>query len=240
MPQGKPRLSRTIRGFNDDIRNTNAYLNAQSPLPSVVTNGVRLGILPAEQTQWGVFLSEWIPLFTLYSDKKTTRTTEIKDELNLIISNAVTYEKRIHMYDRIAVSPNATTLDFETFHILRGTSLADTKHTPAPAPGSKTVVITLKKMGHLFHQLRVTALGKTGRAKEAGVKEIQVYVAFTATTDAAPATELFQYAGDVSRGFITITHTDANIGKKAWYIGYVKNSKGELGLPSDPVGFIVV
>ena len=240
MPSGKARTARNIKGFNDDIRNTNAYLNAPSPLPSVETNGVRLGILPAEITQWGVFLSEWIPLFELYSDKKTSRTTEIKDELKLIISAAVAYDKKIHMYDRIAVSPNATTLDFETFHILRGTSLADTTHTPAPAPGSKTVVITLKTMGHLFHKLRITALGKKGRAKEAGVKEIQAYVAFTATTDVAPATELFQYAGDVSRGFATITHLDANIGKKAWYIGYVKNSKGELGLPSDPVGFIVV
>ena len=54
----KPRISRNIKGFNDDIRNTNAYLNAQSPLPSIVTNGVRLGILPAEITQWGVFLSD--------------------------------------------------------------------------------------------------------------------------------------------------------------------------------------
>ena len=240
MASGKPRLARTIKGFNDDIRNTNAYLNAPSPLPSTDTNGVRLGILPAEISQWGEFLHSWIPPFALYSNKKVTRTTEGKDELKLIITSAVGFEKKIHMYDRIAVSPNATTLDFETFHILRGTPLAQTKHTSTPAPGSKTVVITLKKMGHLFHQLLVTALGKTGRAKEAGVKEIQVYVAFTATTDVAPATELFQYAGDVSRGFALITHLDANIGKKAWYIGYVKNSKAELGLPSDPVGFIVV
>ena len=236
----RPHIARDIKGFNDDVTNMNTYLNAASPLPSIDTNGVRLGLLPAEISQWGEFYHSWIPLFPLYADKKVTRTTEIKDELKIIIKNAVAFDKKIHMCDRIAVSPNATTKDFETFHILRGTPLADTTRTPAPAPGSKRVVITLKEMGHLFHTLLVTALGKLGKAKEAGVKEIQVYIAYTAATDAAPDTKLFQYAGDVSRGFITITHTDDNIGNKAWYIGYVKNSKGELGLPSDPVGFIVV
>ena len=160
MPNGKPRIARDFKGFNDDLTDTNAYLNAMSPSPSTVTNGVRLGILPAEQTQWGVFLHEWIPLYALYVDKKVSRTTNVKDQLLLIIVAVVAYEQKIRMYDRIAVCADATITDFETFHIKRSTSLANTNHTPAPAPGSKTVVITLKKMGHLFHQLLVTALGK--------------------------------------------------------------------------------
>ena len=41
-------------------------------------------------------------------------------------------------------------------------------------------------------------------------------------------------------GFIKVNHDETTQGQKAWFIGYVKNSKGELGLPSDPVGFIVV
>jgi len=240
MPNGKPRLSTDIKGFANDIKKTNEYLNADSPLPSLVSNGIRLGILPAEITQWGTFYHSWEEIFPLYVDKRVTRTTNVKDQLLLIIKITRAYEQKIRMYDRIAVCKDATTTDFEVFRIKRSTSLANTTHTAAPVPGTKTVVITLKKMGHLFHQLLITALGKEGRAKEEGVKEIQVYVAYTAANEVAPDLESFNYKGDVSRGFATITHTDANLGQKAWYIARVKNTRGELGLPSDPVGFIVV
>jgi len=240
MANEDTRISRGIKGFANDIKKINAYLNAPSPLPSLVSNGIRLGILPEEITQWGEFYHEWEPLFPLYTDKKVTRTTNVKDQMMLIIKKTRAYEQKIRMCDRIAVCKDATTTDFEVFHIKRSTSLALTTHTAAPVPGTKTVVITLKKMGHLFHLLLITALGKEGRAKEAGVKEIQVYVAYTAATDVAPDLDAFKYKGDVSRGLATITHTDANLGQKAWYIARVKNTRGELGLPSDPVGFIVV
>ena len=240
MPNGKPRLSTDIKGFANDIKKTNEYLNADSPLPSLVSNGIRLGILPAEITQWGTFYHSWEEIFPLYVDKRVTRTTNVKDQLLLIIKITRAYEQKIRMYDRIAVCKDATTTDFEVFHIKRSTPLALTTHTAAPVPGTKSVVITLKKMGHLFHQLLITALGKEGRAKEEGVKEIQVYVAYTAANEVAPDLESFNYKGDVSRGLATITHTDANLGQKAWYIARVKNTRGELGLPSNPVGFIVV
>ncbi len=112
--------------------------------------------------------------------------------------------------------------------------------TPTADPGSKHVEIFIKKTGHLYHQLLVTAHGKEGRAKEAGVHETHAYIAYTAATDMVPELESFIYRGDVSRRLVTISHTDANLGQKEWYIAHVKNTFEELGLLTAPVGFIVV
>ena len=240
MSNSLPRISRSIPGFDTDITTTNNYIMQPCPPPVGNTNGTRLGWTTAEIAQWQAFLSEWQPLAILYGNKKGARTTNIKDQMKQIIKNCVAYDHKQHLYDRIAVSPNAVNDDFEIFRIKHGTALADTTPTRVAAPGTKEVVIVIKKMGNLFHQLLVTSAGKKGRGKQVGVKEILVYKAITGPKDLAPALELFQYVGDVSRGLITIIHDDADVGNKAWYIAHIKNTRGELGIASAIVGAIII
>jgi len=109
------RIPRRIEKFNPYIANTNAYLLAGTP-----TNATRLGLLPAEVTQWTVYATTWPPLYLTYSDKKKSRTTLGKDQLKSIIYQAVDYDQKHHILDRIAASPNVTLADLETFNIKKG------------------------------------------------------------------------------------------------------------------------
>ncbi len=240
MSKYQTRISRGFAGFDADITFTNNFLMLLCEPPLGYTNWQRLGWKANEIAQWQDFGTRWKLLYTLYCSKKTTRTTDVKDQLKQIIKECVAFERTHHLYDRIAINLNAINTDFETFRIIRGTPLAATTYAHAPAPGIKGVVIVLKKMGNLFHQLLVTSLNKKGRGKEDGVKEILVYKAVTGPNDPAPALGLFKYEGNVSRGLIEIIHKDAEIGQEAWYFARIKNSRGKLGVPSAIVGYVIV
>lgn len=240
MNNYKTRISRGIVGFDGDIRLTYEFMMKTSEPPVGYCNWQRLGWLPDEIAQWGAYYTDWLPLYSLWLDKKGTRTTLIKDSLLLIIKNCSAYNQTHRLYDRIAVNPNALLSDYQTFHILRSTSLANTSHTPTAEPGTKHVEITIRKIGHLFHQLLVISPDKKGRGKENGIKEIMVFKAYTELNEMTPTFENFQYVGDVSDGLIKITHSDSYIGKKVWYIAVVKNSRGKLGVHSQTLGIIVI
>ena len=235
------RLGRTIRTFATDIKTTSDYILAHGPGTPVVTNGTRLGWTPDEILAWTDFRTRWDDGMKLYDNKKGTRTTEVRDTLIGIIKEAVAYEKAHNLYDRIAVCLVAVTADFEAFNIKRSTPLAASTHARAAAPGVKGVIIGLKKIGHLYHQLLVTSPDSETRGKEDGVKEIIISKALGPPTAAiAPALNLFVYAGSVSRGLVKVSHVDGTQGQKAWYSGQVKNSRGELGEPSEPIGIIII
>ena len=234
------RLGRTIRTFETDIKTTSDYILELSPGTPSITNGARLGWTPDEIAAWTAFRTRWDVSFALYGNKKGTRTTEVRDTLIVIIKEAVAYEKKHNLYDRIAVCLVAVTADFEAFNIKRNTPLAASTHARAAAPGVKGVIIGLKKIGHLFHQLLVITPDSESRAKEDGVKEIIISKAIGLPTAVSPALNLFVYAGSVSRGLVKVSHADGTQGQKAWYSGQVKNSRGELGEPSEPVGFVII
>ncbi len=235
------RISRTIKGFNNDLVDTNDYLTQEcAPPPVGNTNGQRLGWTVAELAQWVLFLSMWAPLYILYSNKKGTRTSLITAKLKKIIKDCVAYERSHHLYDRMAVNSNATTDDFTVFRIVRSTELEETTRTKPKDVGVKTVIIAVTLIKHLLHKLLVKAPNIDGRGKEEGVKNILVYVAYTEIKDEAPLLETFNYYGDVSRGYITIIHDEDKIGKKAWYIARVKNSVGQIGIASEAVSEIVI
>ena len=234
-----PRISRSITGFNADIITTNDYLLKIIP-PSTVATWQRLGLISAEQAQWLLFLTSWQPLFIKYCDKKGQRTTAVTTDMRKIIKDCIAYERKQHLYDRIAISSNAIISDFEIFRVKRGTPLADTTITRAAAPGTKEEVIVIKKTDHMLHQLLVTAAGKKGRGKEDGVKDVLVYKAVTGPKDAAPALGQYHYVGDVKRGLFTAVHDDTDEGNRAWYIARVKNTRGEIGVPSAAVSAIII
>jgi len=111
------RIPRGIHQFFAYIVNTNAYLLLGTP-----NNGVRLGILPTESTTWAGFLVSWNAIINKYTDKKNSRTTLIKDSLNLIIANCVLFDQTNHILDRIASSLAVTLADLEAFNIKKGVS----------------------------------------------------------------------------------------------------------------------
>lgn len=240
MTNSLPRIDRGIKGFADCIETTCRKLLELSEPPLGRTNGTRYGWKPTEILDWCDFKTRWDVLMPLYNNKKGTRTTEVTEGLHLIIKEAIAYDKKHQLYNRIASCPDATIDDFIAFNIVRGTPLASGTHARAAAPGTKTVTIALKKSSFLMHQLLVTTPDHKGRGKEDGVKDILIYRAVALITAGVPALNLYQYVGDVHRGLINVNHEDTTQGMRAWYIGRVKNSLGELGEPSEPVGFIII
>jgi hypothetical protein len=110
------------------------------------------------------------------------------------------------------------------------------------------VIIVIKNAGHLFHELIVTfsktkSEGKKEIAKvsESMEKEILLYVAFTdAGIIPPPPLNTYRQYGIVENGHITVTHSEANEGKRAWYCVRFKDVQGKMGLPSASESFIII
>ena len=135
------RIPRGIDDFNPYIVNTNAFLHAGMP-----NNAERLGILIAELEKWSAFATDWVPLYSKYSDKKNSRTTVVKDQLLEIISNIVNFDQAVHFIDRIAASPNVTLVDMETFNIKKGV-LQKTGRGSSTTPITEPVTVTIQPIG---------------------------------------------------------------------------------------------
>ncbi len=136
------RIPRGIVLFNGYITTTRVYFEAGSP----TTNASRLGILETEVAQWKAFEDEWTPLYTLYVDKKASRTTSIKDRLLAIINKTLDFNQTNHILDRISVSLNVTIVDLETFHIKKGV-LQKSIRTIPQTPINEPVTVTLLLLG---------------------------------------------------------------------------------------------
>lgn len=135
------RIPRGIDEFNPYIVNTTAFLQTGEP-----TNAERLGILIAELEKWSGFAAAWSPLYTKYSDKKSSRTTVVKDQLLEIISNTVDFDQSVHFIDRIAASPNVTIVDMEAFNIKKGV-LQKTSRGSSTTPIAEPVTVTIQPIG---------------------------------------------------------------------------------------------
>ncbi|MEI6823664.1 MAG: hypothetical protein WCL51_17165 [Bacteroidota bacterium] len=240
MGKGTTHQGRTIRVFHQTFIVTTNYIVALSPGTPSATNGVRLGIPTQVMADCAGFRSRWDAGMLLYGNKKDTRTTLVKDGLNLIIKEFVAYDKKHHLTDGVAANPIATLEDYVAFNITQGTSLAKTTKTRSSDPGSKRVVITMKEMGHLFHKMEVSSPDIKGRGLEDGVSHVLFYKIIIAADAVVPPFKNFEYVGHVKNGYIMITHTDDLLGQKAWYAACIENSRGEKGVPSEPVGFIII
>ena len=136
-----PRIPRGIDDCNQYLVSTNNYLDAGTP-----NNAERLGILPAEVTKWAGLANRYQPLYLLYSDKKNSRTTAVKDELLSIIDELADLDQTSHLLDRIAASPNVTIADMETFNIKKGI-LQKTTRSVASTPLTNRVVAAIHPLG---------------------------------------------------------------------------------------------
>jgi len=235
MSGGATRIPRKAKGFDPHIRAVVAYLLQFSQGSTTLTNAIRLGFTVPELAQLQSFLDEWEALMALYNNKKVTRSTDVIEQKAQLIKKYIAFDNLQHLYKRVEISPNANNTDFVTFNIKGGTPIAKTSDTRATDPGTDEEVIVVVKIGNLFHELLVTSAGKKVRGKGKGVKEIMVYKAVTLITEGAPAINVYQYVGDTNRGFVTVTHNVSEIGKMAWYIARIKNTRGVIGVASKPV-----
>lgn len=135
------RIPRTIIPFNGYLVNTNTYLLAGTP-----NNATRLGLTPAETTQWTGFLTQWNPLFLKYLDKANSRTTTVIEQLNALIDKVVDFDQTNHILDRIASSTAATIIDLETFNIKSGPLQKSTRSTSS-TPIAEQVSAILQPIG---------------------------------------------------------------------------------------------
>ena len=151
----RQRISRSIDEFGKYIVKTNSYIAAGTP----VTNGERLGLLPAEITQWKAFETQWNPLFVLYSDITNSRTRAIRNTMVQIIDDVIKYDQDNHILDRIAASPNVTIDDLGIFNIYGGV-LPKTTRTVPTTPIKEPVTVTFQALGG--SSINVKCYGTTG------------------------------------------------------------------------------
>jgi hypothetical protein len=136
------RISRSIDEFDKYIGKTSSYLSAGTP----TTNAERLGVLPAEVTQWQAFETEWNPLHLKYNDKTNSRTVAIRNNLLSIIDRTVNFDQTNHILDRIAASPNVTIDDLGIFNINGGVLPKTTRSVPT-TPINEPVTVTIQPIG---------------------------------------------------------------------------------------------
>jgi hypothetical protein len=135
------RIPRGIDEFNPYITYTNNYLKEGDP-----NNAQRLSISEEESNKWSGFVTNWIPLYVKYSDKKNGRTTAVIDQLHDIINQCVLFDQNSHILDRIAASPNVTIVDMETFRIKKGV-LQKTTRSFSNTPISETPIVAVQPLG---------------------------------------------------------------------------------------------
>ena len=112
MSSEKTTIPRDIKGFNQFLSQTVAYLILGSP-----TNAVRFNWTPAMLSAWQAFLTSWTPLFVLYSNKKESYTTVIKTKLEGIIAKAVLYARNNKLIELVKATASLNEDDCIMFNL---------------------------------------------------------------------------------------------------------------------------
>ena len=162
-----PRIPRGIDDCSQYLVSTNNYLDSGSP-----NNAERLGILPEETVKWSGFTNRYLPLYLLYSDKKNSRTTAIKNQLLSIIDEVANFDQRCHLLDRIAASPNVTIADMSTFNIKKGV-LQKTTRSVATTPLTNQVAASIQPLGGGSVNIKCRNLSSERAAIDEGANCVQ-------------------------------------------------------------------
>ena len=165
----KSRIPRSAPLFNSYIVNTTNYLLAGTA-PN--TNAARLGVLDSEVAKWSALASKWGDVFLLYSDKKYTRTTDVKDQMLSIIDDFVKLDQTSRILDRIAASPNVTVTDLEVFNIKAGILKKATRTIPTTRLTDK-VVADIQALGGGSFAIKAKSSSGGGTAIIDGADSVQ-------------------------------------------------------------------
>lgn len=162
-----PRIPRGIDDCSQYLVSTNNYLDSGSP-----NNAERLGILPEETVKWRNLTNRYQPLYLLYSDKKNSRTTAVKDQLLSIIDEVTDLDQNCHLLDRIAASPNVTIADMSTFNIKKGV-LQKTTRSVATTPLTNQVAAAIHPIGGGSVDIRCRNLSSERASIDEGANCVQ-------------------------------------------------------------------
>ena len=184
----RTRIPEKIGDFNAYLNDTTNYLLA-APAPSplaaetagaalaVVPNYVRLGITDAEMNQWRNYHDQWNALYPLYTQKKQTRTTSIKDQLRIVQKNFSRFVHESSLFERIISSVNRTLNDLEEFHI-KAFPLKDANPTQSHVQVITAPVFALVPIGSGDMNGEVRAFDDSTRASKLKGFEVEVRYAF--------------------------------------------------------------
>jgi hypothetical protein len=212
-------IPRSISGFNTYIRKTTAYLITGTP-----TNWSRFNWDATEIADWEGFLTDWIPLYTAYCDKKGQYTTGIKDQLHSIIAACVALCKSNHLLKSIEATRKVSVTDLQTFNLPIEDVTGEAPHQTAARTAAATELVypLLKTIGGGIVRCKCfTEVKASGRPKKLdGFDLIQfVYkVVAQATTDIPaaiptdPADTTLIYGHSTKANFLVPTGTK-NTGK---------------------------
>ncbi|MBI3500775.1 MAG: hypothetical protein HY063_03190 [Bacteroidetes bacterium] len=220
-----------------NITNLNTLFDATTPTPNTPVN--------------------WQDTWTLYNNKKVTRTTAVKD---LIRDPETGLEKK--MKDQLMLIYNDipktkwNAADRETLH--RKTGAHDANPTPTHAP-EKAPGLSVDKNEHLVTTLRFTNPDTPhSHAKPEGVISVEVYEFIVQNPvpppppapgggagqpplqAAAPPLSSFTHIGSTGHFLFRATHADTDEGKKVFYYVKYKTQRGQMSPPSEVKSAIII
>jgi hypothetical protein len=146
MSSTSTNIPRDIKTYDTFINQTNNYLPLGNP-----TNAVRFGWTATQLQDWKAFLTEWQPKYALYSDRKGGYTTDIKNDLEIIIGNTILYDKTNKLINKVKATSGLTSQDCSTFRISQ--SLAAPPVGPHPIIKNKEKVVILPTKEAVFPKL---------------------------------------------------------------------------------------
>jgi len=131
----RTRIPDSISDFNTYMNNTGTYVAAGTPV-----NGIRLGLSAGNITDWGGYKTDWITLYTKYSDPVQS-TSIVKDEVRNFMDDFREFANPL--LNIMAASPNANETDEGVFNFKIGRATPSHSTTPI----SDKVVLSAKPIG---------------------------------------------------------------------------------------------
>jgi hypothetical protein len=124
-------IPRDIKGFNNYIVRTCAYLVLGAP----ITNAVRFNWTASNLSAWQAFLAQWNQLYAQYINKKSGYTTDTRNSRLGIIASAILYAETNKLIELVKATVSLNQTDCSMFNL--PAKLAVTPSSLHPIPKTK-------------------------------------------------------------------------------------------------------
>jgi len=168
MSSTSTNIPRDIKTYNSFINQSNNYLPLGNP-----TNAVRFGWTAANLSTWQGFLAEWTPKYNLYADRKGGYTTDIKNDLEIIIANTISYDKVNKLIAKVKATAGLTSQDCSIFRISQSLAMPPTGMHPLTKTKAIDKILPTEEMvfpkfyiigGGVLRIKCFTSISESGRA----------------------------------------------------------------------------
>ena len=137
MPFARTTIPRDIKEFDNYINSTNLYilLSTLTGNPAVlVVNWTRYNWSALNLSDWQAFLAAWKPLHDKYMDKKGGYTTNVKNDLLIIIANVVKYAHENKLIELVKATRVLTSADCSAWRLPEDLAAPTGGHLPGTHP----------------------------------------------------------------------------------------------------------